>query len=335
MPLWSLLLLLVSIVTSVFAIAPPHPDSGHAAHATHRALKGAIVSGNSTLLVNAALCEGLSEEACLEMNEGFNRQARKLNKVVQRTGYLKVLVLCVRFSNHENRSLPTTDQLHVLFNGPAPDPNLAPTGSAKQFMELNSHGTLEIDFDIMPWKTTNNTEGFYSFNKSGVTRDFGQCTHSVLDQLEADGVDFSEYDLNNDEKIDAIILLHSGYQAEIGSVDCYTNAATINRIWSHAIPNPTAPWVSATSGISLDNYAVGAALRGVCNNQIARLGVLVHEFLHLFGLPDLNDNRGDYVGHGLGHYSIMSNRKLWSLDDHDVCPDIDTSLTLLFCSFWG
>jgi hypothetical protein len=61
-------------------------------------LKGAIVSDNSTILVNAALCEGLSDQACLEMNESFNRQARKLNKVYQSTGYLKVLVLCVRFS---------------------------------------------------------------------------------------------------------------------------------------------------------------------------------------------------------------------------------------------
>ena len=320
---------------SVLGIAPPHPDSDHAVHATHRTLKGAIVSGNSTVLVNAALCEGLSDAACLEMNESFNRQARKLNKVYQSTGYLKVLVLCVRFSNHANRSLPTTEQLHVLFNGPAPDQALAPTGSAKQFIQLNSHDSFEIDFDIMPWKTTDNTEGFYSFNKSGVTRDFGQCTHSVMDQLEADGVDFSEYDLNNDEKIDAIILLHSGYQAEIGSFDCYTYASTINRIWSHAIPNPANPWKSSVSGISLDNYAVGAALRGVCDNEIARLGVLVHEFLHLFGLPDLNDNSGEYIGHGLGHYSIMSNRKLRRLQGHRICTATVYSLTLLCQSLRG
>jgi M6 family metalloprotease-like protein len=294
----------------VLALAPPHPDSGNDVHATHRALRGGgvlggRVRGNSTtqlpvvpygLLVNAALCEGLSDDACLELNDEFHRQTRKLNTGYTWGGYLKGLVLCVWFSNHVDRLLPTTEQLHVLFNAADPDPDLAPTGSAKQFIQLNSHGTLEIDFDIMPWKTTDNTEAYYSFNKSGVTRDFGQSTHSVLDQLEADGVDFSDYDANDDTKIDAIVIVHSGYQAEIGSFDCYTYALTINRIWSHAIPSPSNPWVSSLSGIAVDNYAVGAALRGVCHC------VLVHEFLHLFGLKDLNDNSGDYIGHGLGIY---------------------------------
>lgn len=32
--------------------------------------------------------------------------------------------------------------------------------------------------------------------------------------------------------------------------------------------------------------------------------------IHNFGLPDLNDNSGEFIGRGLGHYSIMSNRKL-------------------------
>jgi hypothetical protein len=128
----------------VLALAPPHPDSGNDVHATHRALRGGgvlggRVRGNSTtqlpvvpygLLVNAALCEGLSDDACLELNDEFHRQTRKLNTVYQTSGgYLKVLVLCVRFSNHVDWLLPTTEQLHVLFNAADPDPDLTPTGS--------------------------------------------------------------------------------------------------------------------------------------------------------------------------------------------------------------
>ena len=37
------------------------------------------------------------------------------------------------------------------------------------------------------------------------------------------------------------------------------------------------------------------------------MGVITHEIMHTFGLPDLNDNKGDFIGRGLGDYDIMSN----------------------------
>jgi M6 family metalloprotease-like protein len=252
----------------------------------------------------------LTRDECYKLNESFNRKARKSNKHYQTLGRLKVVVLCVRFSNHVDRVLPTPEQLNVLFNGPAPNHELAPTGSAKQFISHNSHGFLEVEFVVMPWKTTDNNESYYSFNISGITRNLGTMMYPVLDQLEEDGVDFSDFDGDGDGKIDATIVLHSGYQAEIGNLDCYSGATFQNRIWSHAILVPLNPWKSKLSSMSIDGYAVASALRGICDSKIARLGVIVHEFLHLFGLPDLYDVSGEYIGHGIGHYSIMSNRKL-------------------------
>jgi M6 family metalloprotease-like protein len=220
----------------------------------------------------------MSEAECAELNREFEEQARKLRLIYQTTGYLKVMVLLMRFSNHEDRVLPTPEEYHVVFNSPVPDPlyNVEP-GSVKNFLEANSMNTLEIEFDIMPWKTTDNTEAFYSYNISGVTRDFGQSLYPVMDQLEADGVDFSDYDLDGDGKIDVIMLLHSGYQAEVGNIDCYTGALTPQRIWSHAIANPTKIWTSPSSGITTDNYAVGGGMRGVCRTRLPPIGVITHE----------------------------------------------------------
>jgi M6 family metalloprotease-like protein len=305
-----LFIFVTSLIWQVAAIAPPHPEAVRSTHVRHRELKGSFNWNNETILVNAALCQDLSHDECFKLNESFNRKARKLNKVYQTNGRLKVLVLCVRFSNHADRVLPTSEQLNVLFNGPAPNQDLAPIGSAKQFISENSYGSLDIDFVVMPWKTTDNNESYYSFNISGITRDLGNMMHPVLDQLEQDGVDFSDFDGDDDGKIDATIMLHSGYQAEIGNFDCYSGATFQHRIWSHAILVPLNPWNSKLSSMSIDNYAVASALRGICDSKIARLGVIVHEFLHLFGLPDLYDVSGEYIGHGLGHYSIMSNRKL-------------------------
>ena len=326
------LLLILSLLVKVLALAPPHPDAEEEVHEMHRFLKG---NSPTTQLVNAELCRGLTEVECMQLDRNFQRQARKLREIYQTTGYLKVLVICVRFSDHADRELPTPEQYDILFNSPAPDADLAPadhadrglltpekyfnssdpdlasTGSVKQFLEHNSQGALEVDFDIMPWKTTNNTEAYYSFGISGITRRFGVSAHSVMDQLEADGVDFSNYDLNNDGKIDALILLHSGFQAEIGGQDCYnTNAGKAQRIWSHAISDPTDAWESATSGMAIDNYAVVGGLRGLCNNQVPTIGVIAHEFIHNLGLPDLNDNSSaELRGRGVGHYSIMGNRE--------------------------
>jgi hypothetical protein len=272
------LLVLLLVLVSTLALAPPHPDAEHEVHEIHRSLKhGSSYYNDAPRLVNAALCSGLTEAECFELNQEFEEQARKLRLIYQTTGYLKVLVLLMRFSNHEDRELPTPDQYHGVFNSPVSDPLYAEPGSVKNFLEVNSGDSLEIDFDIMPWKTTDNTEAFYSYNISGVTRDFGQSLHAVMDQLEADGVDFSDYDLDGDGKIDVIMLLHSGYQAEVGNIDCYTGALTPQRIWSHAIANPTKIWTSPSSGIQTDNYAVGGAMRGVCRTRLPAIGVITHE----------------------------------------------------------
>lgn len=270
-------LLLLLFITSTLSLAPPHPDAEHEVHEFHRSLKGPSNEQPATRLVNAALCKGMTADECSDLDRQFEEQARKLRLIYQTTGYLKVLVLLMRFSNHETRELPTPEQYHVTFNSPGPNPNGAETGSVKNFLEYNSVGSLEIDFEIMPWKTTDNTEAHYSFDISGVTRDFGQSLHAVFDQLEADGVDWSNYDLDGDGKMDAIMVLHSGYQAEVGNSDCYTGAVTAQRIWSHAIADTTKPWTSPSSGIISDNYAVGGALRGVCHSRLPPIGVITHE----------------------------------------------------------
>lgn len=59
----------------------------------------------------------------------------------------------------------------------------------------------------------------------------------------------------------------------------------------------------------MGNYAVASIYRGTCNENIARLGVMTHEFLHTVGLPDLYDRDGSPrpgVLGGMGAFDIMS-----------------------------
>jgi M6 family metalloprotease-like protein len=274
----------------------------------------------------------MTEEECLDFDRRSIEAARRLAVIYRTTGYLRVPVVLMRFTDHVWREQPTPENYDFIFNSWEPDEFWTPAGSVKRFLKLNAQEHMEIDFDIMPWKTTNGTELYYSFNRSGITTALGAALNPVLDQLEDDKVDWTLYDQNGDGKIDAMLVLHSGYQAEVGNFDCYSGANFTYRIWSHAITSAPNPWVSPSTGIKVDNYAICGGHRGVCQNKHPYLGVITHEFLHLFGLPDLNDNSGEWIGKGLGSWSIMSNRKCECTTEYFACH-VTLRFSLLLDSF--
>jgi hypothetical protein len=88
-----------------------------------------------------------------------------------------------------------------------------------------------------------------------------------------------QYDRDRDGVMDAVIMLHSGYPAEVGGTDCQTQGLAQQRIWSHAIDHTTEySWQSSTSNLQSGPYLIGSAMRGTCNSDISRIGVLAHEF---------------------------------------------------------
>lgn len=65
-------------------------------------------------------------------------------------------------------------------------------------------------------------------------------------------------------------------------------------------------WISQ-NGFKIGSYTVASALRGTCSNKSARIGILTHELIHTWGIPDLYDTSGEWMGMGVGLYDIMSN----------------------------
>ena len=236
----------------------------------------------------------------------MRENARQLQEVHDTHGFVRVMVLLVQFPDHVERSLPPVVEYEELFNGEVAS-DIIPTGSVAKYIEDNSYGAFRIEAEVMDWVVTDMTEEEYSFGESGVTVEFGQAMYPALDHLERQGFDFSRFDLNDDGMIDSIVLLHSGYAAEIGGVDCESGADVTNRIWSHAITNRDVNWKSKTSGIRTNSYCVSSGLQGRCGADVARLSVITHEFLHTLGLPDLTDSSGDAQGRGAGDFDIMSN----------------------------
>jgi len=294
---------------------PPHPDFVDEYRRTRRrrlrkSRQGEYfgsVQANLELLA-PELCEDLSYDDCRRLDRRFLDHAKKTKEIMIKSGTVKTLVICVKFSDHIDRRLPSQNDIDMLWNakeGEAVDK--VPTGSVSEFLRRNSYGKMNLIANVKDWIVTDQTEDYYSYNKSGLTRRFANALYPALRVIDALGEDFSQYDQDGDGVLDSVVLLHSGFPAEIGGFDCYSRRDHQNRIWSHAVSSFDNKWTSFDGKYSLGGYMVASALRNTCGDQLARIGVMTHEFIHTWGVPDLYDTGGDWIGKGLGIYDIMSN----------------------------
>lgn len=224
------------------------------------------MTGLKRLLFVAAPCLLLSFRTCISIAPPYDKrrlrflrkQAQRLynatdphgentpRQMLQTTGTIKPLVILVRFPDHDDRELPSIQDIEQLFVGTTFS-DLIPTGSIREYLSKNSYERLSLDVDILEWTVTDQTEAYYSNGQSGLRLETAQSMHAVLDHWQSEGIDFTNYDADQDGVIDATIMLHSGYPAEIGGTDCVTGASEQDRIWSHAIGHDTTfTWTGET-----------------------------------------------------------------------------------------
>jgi M6 family metalloprotease-like protein len=308
---------------------PPHPDLKEEGYETvyeHRRRLG-IQFNYATKWLSPELCRTLSEDECQTWDEAFGKTIetnrkfltvkgrRELQGSTSTTPDMRVLVILLQWPNHADRELISPDDIELLFNSDEIDEELFPTGSVKRFFDINSYGQFSVTADIVPWVMTDNDEQYYaSFGDSGRSPELQNAFFPLLDALDDtggfSGFDFSPYDQDQDGVIDMTIFLHSGYAAEQGGEDCVTGATVSERIGSFASSSmqKTGTWQSK-AGYDLGAFVVASAYRGRCNFDIARLGTLVHEMTHPFGIPDLYDIEGSLNSEGnaggIGRYDIM------------------------------
>ena len=136
----------------------------------------------------------------------------------------------------------------------------------------------------------------------------------LLDDLDDDGYDFISLDSDQNGDFDHVVVVHSGYPAELGNPNDGCTGDANNRIWSQGFTSSSG-WLSSDFSSSVSNYVlVGAFTEGFCDGNPVEMGVVVHEYMHGFGLLDLYDE--DYeeetilIG-GAGKFGLMSNSYGW------------------------
>lgn len=174
-------------------------------------------------------------------------------------------------------------------------------GSARDYFSANSGGKFNGQFDVYgPYKLSQ-PQRYYGGNNPVVGGDMRgpEMIEEAVELAHADGVDFSQYDLNDDGVIDNVFVYYAGHnEAEGGSTNC---------IWPHKWEVASKP---IFDGKQLFGYACTSELRGsgVGEPIISGVGTFCHEFGHVLGLADHYDTTGEVDGmsYGLGNYDIMT-----------------------------
>ncbi|MFI3285879.1 MAG: M6 family metalloprotease domain-containing protein [Rikenellaceae bacterium] len=173
-------------------------------------------------------------------------------------------------------------------------------GSARDYFYENSGGQFNGQFDVYGPYELSQPQRYYGGNStSGGDLRPQEMIEEAVKLADQDGVDFSQYDFNNDGYIDNIFVYYAGRsEAEGGSTDC---------VWPHKwnVLNK-----STYDGKILDVYACTSELRGSDADDaiICGIGTFCHEFSHVFGLADHYDTTGSANGtcYGLGYYDLMT-----------------------------
>lgn len=171
-------------------------------------------------------------------------------------------------------------------------------GSARDYYIAQSGGLFQPTFDVVGPVTLNHTQKYYGENSYWggdkqselMIRDAAQAAHDRL------GVDFSQYDYDDNGKVDMVYVLYAGRGENYGaSSDC---------VWPHKYELSAAGIDLTLDGKKVDTYACSCELYGTEGQDPTGIGTFCHEFSHVLGLAD-HYNTQEQANMMLGRYDLM------------------------------
>lgn len=215
------------------------------------------------------------------------------------TSGFKGLVILVQFSDTKFTStLNVVDIFSNQLNQTGYSYNGA-TGSVKDYFRDCSMGSFVPNLTLVGPVTMPNTTAYYGRNDDANAPEMVTAACQLLDN----DVNFADYDLDKDGKVDMVYIVYAGYAES-------QNSTKTSFIWPHAYT--AEDYNVVLDGVKIANYACSSELDGYYNSPtkvIAGIGTICHEFSHVIGLPDMYDT--DYDGSGgqsldPGYWSIMA-----------------------------
>ena len=206
-------------------------------------------------------------------------------------GSPKSLVLLVGF-----KDLPfaqKNEDFNALLNESGYAYNNA-TGSCRDYFIAASDSIFQPQFDVYgPFTLSENMEYYGKEEGDSHDRNPYQMIIEACQLAANSGVDFDEYDTDNDGVLDNVFVYYAGHNQAEG--------ASSNTIWPH---KSNVSWKDVrVDGKLLATYACTSEYSGSGGTRRASIGTFCHEFGHVLGLPDLYDT--DYKYYTVSNWSIM------------------------------
>ena len=214
---------------------------------------------------------------CLDVSITAN--AAVLNKP---TEHIANVVYFVDFKDSNSNFMDgKVDKVKDMFDGNK-DTSLSNYIKIISYNQMNVHNYFpqEQNGKITPYRLPNNRSYYNNSNE----------TELISNVLENVPVDPSyNIDMNNDGYVDNVIFIFGAKKGEDGDV-----------LWAHKANHNGATEVN---GKKVNNYNIHNSY-GLIDSVLRERGVLIHEFMHSIGYPDLYRSRG--TGAPVGSWDIMA-----------------------------
>lgn len=208
-------------------------------------------------------------------------------------GKVKGLVLLVEYQDVKFSENAKREIYDELLNSDSYTGDLA-TGSVKQYFKDQSDGQFITEFDVAGPFCLDHPMAYYG-KGSGGGELVAEMFEEGCNQADAQGVDFTQYDSNNDGIVDFVFVVYAGYGEAQGGPQ--------ESVWPQQVDLYYQVW-STYDGMYLNKGACSCELHGNTGSQIDGIGTICHEFSHVLGLPDVYDVF--YMGsYGMGHWDVM------------------------------
>ena len=257
----------------------------------------------------------VNQAAIIQKTQSASLKSKSFNapvipqKVFPSTGSPKSLVILVNFSDKSYVTGTPQTSFTNLLNQDSYSVN-GGTGSARDYFMASTYGAFLPNFDVVGPVTLPQTLDYYGKNDAN-----GNDTNPVQMIVDActaannAGLDFTQYDTDNDGIVDNVFVYYAGYnEAEGGPA---------NTIWPHRwgiypqslFPSSSSNYSGTVASVTFDgkrvmDYACTSELRGSSGSNMCGIGTFCHEFGHVLGLPDLYDTSGTQ-SHTLDYWDIM------------------------------
>lgn len=207
------------------------------------------------------------------------------------TGSPRSLVLLVGF-----KDLPFAQQLNDfddLLNKQGYSYNGA-NGSCRDYYIASSNGIFSPHFDVFgPYTLSHNMEYYGGQQGDNHDKNAVEMVSEACRLASEAGVNFKDYDTNNDGVLDNVFVYYAGHnQAEGGGE---------NTIWPHQ--GDASRTSTRLNGVTVASYACTSEYKGAGGSIRCGIGTFCHEFGHVIGLPDFYDT--NYKYYSVGNWDVM------------------------------